>query len=711
MSQKKEKLAIIEADAKDIAELRQNILLYKTGEMQEERFKQYRLTRGVYGQRQYGVQMFRLKIPFGRISAAQLSAVADLSDRYSTGNLHLTTRQNIQLHHVKLDDSPAVWEGLSAAGLTAREACGNTVRNITASALAGIDIAEPFDVSPYVQAVFEYFLRNPICQDMGRKIKIAFSSSEADTALSYIHDFGFIPRVKTLNFKELRGFKVLIAGGLGAQDIEAQTVYEFLPEDEIIPFIEAAIRVFDRHGEREKRHKARLKFLVKQLGLQGFLDLVNAEYKALKHQKVLIDRDGVAKAEIPDTSKLALVQPYNFRSYALWLRTNVLEQKQYGYYAVQLKISLGDLSSEKARALAAIVPKYAADDIRITINQGLLLRFLRPEALPHLYNALYDLGLSDAGFDSLGDVTACPGTDTCNLAVTNSTALALELEDLIKTAYPQYLENRNLSIKISGCMNSCGQHIAASIGFHGSSIKKDNNVIPAMQVVLGGGIGKEGKGYMAEKIIKLPTRRIPQAVQLLLADFEANQLDAEGYPEYVLRLGNKHFYQLLKPLADVTNPDTIDFIDWGQELSYRQEIGVGECAGVSYDVVSTILNDARVKINAAKEAFLDAALSDSIYQSYSAFVIAAKALLLSIDVKCNTQIGVIQDFEKHFVATNIFSVTANFEEQVLQINKNEASEDFAEAYFKAAESFVQWAENYRKSQLEDKLVVEHYYQA
>ncbi|MEM9721830.1 MAG: nitrite/sulfite reductase, partial [Bacteroidota bacterium] len=255
---------------KDIEELRRNIEAFELGKMDEEKFKAYRLTRGVYGQRQAGVQMFRTKIPFGRLNTRQLGRLAEVSDRFSTGNLHLTTRQNIQMHHVKLADSPAVWEALAEVEVTAREACGNTVRNITASAIAGIDPEEPYDVSPYVEATYQHFLRNPICQDMGRKIKIAFSSSEQDSAFAYFHDFGFIPRIQD----EVKGFKVLLAGGLGAQSMIAHTVSEFMPADQIMSFMEAAIRVFDRYGERSKRFKARMKFLVKKMGLDAFLDLV-----------------------------------------------------------------------------------------------------------------------------------------------------------------------------------------------------------------------------------------------------------------------------------------------------------------------------------------------------------------------------------------------------------------------------------------------------
>ena len=313
-------------DRQDIEELSRRITAYRSGLEDDERFRHFRLTRGVYGQRQHGVQMFRIKMPFGKLTTQQLETIADLSDRYASSNLHLTTRQNIQLHYVKLENAPAVWEGLAAAGVTARESCGNTVRNLTASPFAGIDPEEPFDVTPYVYAAFRYFLRNPVCQEMGRKIKPAFSSSERDTAHTYFHDFGYIPRIQIIDGKEVRGFKVVVGGGLGAVPYSAETAYEFLPEDQIIPFMEAGLRVFDRFGEREKRMKARMKFLLQQIGLEEFLRLVQEEWKALKEKTVSIDRDAVpvaAPAPFQFPSDNAVADP---EAYRIWERTNRSEE-------------------------------------------------------------------------------------------------------------------------------------------------------------------------------------------------------------------------------------------------------------------------------------------------------------------------------------------------------------------------------------------------
>ncbi len=704
------------ADRRDIEELDRRIAAYKGGREDEERFKLYRLTRGVYGQRQLGVQMFRIKIPFGRLTAGQLVRIADISERYTNGNLHLTTRQNIQLHYVRLEDSPAIWTELAEEGITAREACGNTVRNLTASARAGIDPEEPFDVSPYAFAAFEYFLRNPICQDMGRKIKPAFSSSERDSAFTYFHDFGFIPRLREENGREVRGFKVVIGGGLGAQSMVAPTVYEFLEEDRIIPFMEAAIRVFDRYGEREKRMKARMKFLVKKLGLEAFLELVEAERQSLKEQRVVIDRAAVPAAAPPPPVPAPPAEPADAARYRLWLHTNVFEQKQAGYYGVQLKVRLGNIHAGTARRLADLVRTYAADDLRITVNQGVLLKFVRPEYLPYLYHELDRLGLADPGFETIADITACPGTDTCALGVTNSTGLARRLEEVIWEEYPELVEDSHIHIKISGCMNSCGQHMAANIGFHGSSIKQGAHVVPAMQVVLGGGVDPEGKGFVAERIIKLPTKRIPDALRTLLDDYGAHGAAGEYFNDYFNRREKRYFYTLLKPLASTDDLVATDFMDWGQDHAYRQEIGVGECAGVTLDVVSAIINDAEEKVSLAKEALEAGHYADSIYHSYTAFVIGAKALLLSADVKCNTHRGILDDFQEHYVANGPFAFEPGFPAFVLRMKDEAPSEAFAGSYGADAALFVDRVVAERRRQVEaegckDKLVVESYYKA
>lgn len=701
----------------DILELDKKILELKSGKIPEDKFKHFRLTRGVYGQRQLGVQMVRIKLPYGKLTVNRLLKIADVSDTYSTGNLHLTTRQDVQVHFVKLEDTPALWASLEEEGITIREACGNTVRNVTASATAGIDPAEPFDVSPYAHKLAQYFLRNPVTQDMGRKIKIAFSSSEKDTAYTYFHDLGFIPRIQQVNGVEKRGFKVVIGGGLGAQPFLAKPVYEFLEEEKIIPFAEAALRVFDRYGERTRRHKARLKFLINEIGPEAFITLAEQEQAALKNKLFKVESNLFPFPQLPEAGILPPVKINNEQAYKDWLATNVFEQKQSGFFGVNIRVQLGNLPSNTARSLAAIVKKYAADDLRVTVNQGLLLKFISLDLLPVVYAELDKIGLAKPGFYSTHDITACPGSDTCNLAVTNSTALTLELEKLLNTEYDHLVHESNLKIKISGCMNSCGQHLVANIGFHGSSIKNGSRIVPAMQIVLGGGANKEGEPTFADKIIKIPTKKIPAAVRILLNEFETTSYSGEFFNSWYRRKGKNYFYHLLKPLADIETLGENDYMDWGNNVLYKQEIGVGECAGISLDVVSTILSEAQDKLELAKEGLKEGLFADSIYNSYSAQVIAAKALLLSEDYLCNTQAGIVKDFNAHFVKGGKINFVKDFEALVFRINKQDPSLDFAEEYFAGASLFIQTAKRYRARQLDsaqstgEKAVVENYYKA
>lgn len=704
----------------DIHELTDKINRFHEGKIDEDKFKSYRLTRGVYGQRQLGVQMFRTKIPYGKLTADQLIRIADVSEKYTNGNLHTTTRQNIQLHYVKLDDSPAIWAELEEVGITAREACGNTVRNVTGSAKAGIDPDEPFDVSPYAEAIFQYFLRNPICQEMGRKIKIAFSSSFKDSAYAYFHDFGFIPVVQKKNGEELRGFKVLVGGGLGAQSMIAKTVYEFLPVEHIIPFTEAAVRVFDRYGEREKRFKARMKFLIdekKGIGIEKFLELVETERKAIPNKLFPIESNLTLKVNLPEIINLPEVTISDTNKYEDWFKSNVFEQKQANYYGIYIKLSNGNINAETSRNLAAIVKKYAADDIRITVNQGLLLKYVTKEALPAVYTALDAIGLAEYGFGTLADITACPGTDTCNLGVTNSTGIAEVLEKVIKKEYRSLIFDHDLQIKISGCMNSCGQHMASNIGFHGSSIKHGLAVVPAQVLLLGGGVDANGQGFIGDKVAKIPSKKVPDALRLILDDYESNALNGEYFNDYYRRFGKIYFYDLVKHLTDQDSLIPSDYVDWGADRDFVPAIGVGECAGVTYDVVGTIIEDAIERLTNAKSEFDNGDFAATIYYAYSTFVIGAKALLLSEDIRCNTHIGIIRDFDKHMVLTGKFLPANNFEVQVLQINHHEPEKSFAAKYLEEASEFLAKINEYRTSQVaedvsqQEKVVVGNFYKA
>jgi sulfite reductase (ferredoxin) len=650
----------------------------------------------VYGQRQEGVQMIRIKLPFGKVSSEQLVRITKVSDEYSTGRLHITTRQDIQIHYVSLDRTPQLWADLEKDDITLREACGNTVRNITASENAGIDPEEPFDVSPYAHALFQFFLRNPVCQEMGRKFKMSFSSSDKDTALSYLHDLGFIPKI--VNGE--RGFKVMLGGGLGSQPSHAELLSEFVPVNQIIPMTEGVLRIFDRYGERAKRLKARMKFLIKEIGKDEFLRLVEEEKKALSYQTVEIDTtafDGPIPEPLVAAPKVTIEDVAAFEA---WKKSNVIAQKQAGYVAIGIKVALGDFYTDKARALADLIKNYGANELRFTLRQDILIRNIKEENLPFFYQELAKLDFVTLGYNTINDVTACPGTDTCNLGIASSTGIAVELERVLATEYPQYSNNQEITIKISGCMNACGQHNMAEIGFQGMSINSGKLVAPALQVLLGGGNLGNGQGRFSDKVIKIPSRRGPEALRLILNDFEANA-NGQSFLNYYVAKGEKYFYEYLKPLADVTNLTEADFVDWGNADNYVKAVGVGECAGVVIDLVATLLVEAKDKLTFSQEAVNDQQWSDSIYLTYAGFVNAAKALLLAEKQKTNHHAGIIDLFDTVFVETKKIPLATTFKELVYQIKDNDPSEAFAKQYLEQATAFFATIEEYREKDLAD----------
>lgn len=679
---------------KDIIDLERKIALFKDGKIDDERFRSLRLARGIYGQRQEGVQMIRIKLPFGKVSSEQLLRISNVSDEYSTGRLHITTRQDIQIHYVSLDRTPELWAELEKNDITLREACGNTVRNITASETAGIDVDEPFDVSPYAFAMFDFFLRNPVCQEMGRKFKISFSSSDKDTALSYIHDLGFIPKI--VNGE--RGFKVMLGGGLGSQPLHAEVLSEFIPTNQIIPTTEGVLRIFDRFGERSKRLKARMKFLIKDLGAEAFAKLVEEEKKALSHPVFEID---TAAFDAPIPEPLLVAQKVvieDVAAFEAWKKSNVIQQKQKGYVAIGIKVALGDFYTDKARLLADLIKNYAANELRFSLRQDILIRHVKEENLAFFYQELAKLDFVTLGYNSTADITSCPGTDTCNLGIASSTGVAKELERVLATEYPQYFNNKEITIKISGCMNACGQHNMAHIGFQGMSINSGKLVAPALQVLLGGGVLGNGEGRFADKVIKIPSRRGPEALRSILDDFEDNA-SGQSFLDYYDAKGETYFFELLKPFSDITNLTESDFVDWGNADNYVKAIGVGECAGVVIDLVATLIFEAKDKMTFAQEAFDDKNWADAIYLAYAGFVNGAKALLLSENQRTNAHAGIIDLFDTYFIESNKINLNGTFKDLVYQINQNEPSEEFAKKYIQEAIEFFQKIEDYRAKDL------------
>ncbi len=680
---------------KDIIELANKIELFHNGKIDEEKFRSLRLARGVYGQRQEGVQMIRIKLPYGKVKSNQLRRISEVSDEYSRGRLHITTRQDIQIHYVDLNRTPELWAELERDDVTLREACGNTVRNVTASETAGIDVNEPFDVSPYADALFRFFLRNPICQEMGRKFKVSFSGTDEDTGLSYMHDLGFIAKVEN----GVRGFKVMIGGGLGSQPRHADVLYDFLEPDKIIPVMEGVLRVFDRHGERKSRAKARMKFLMKDIGLDAFKELVEAEQNAIELKSVPIDAEAYQVSTPVEVTSIPEVEIKDKDAFEIWKSTNLIPQKQEGYVAIGIKVLLGDFYTDKARLLADLVENYAAGEIRLSLRQNIVIPFVKEELVPFFYTQLEALGFVEAGYNKAVDITACPGTDTCNLGIASSTGISDELERVIKAEYPQYLKNEDLVIKISGCMNACGQHNMANIGFQGMSVRTpDKLVAPALQVLLGGGNLGDGRGVFADKVVKVPSRRGPEALRRILNDYEAHANGAK-FVDYYKEKGEKYFYDILQDLQDVSNLTDHDFIDWGTEEKYVKEIGVGECAGVVIDLVATLFFESEDKIRNAMESASNEVYSGAIYHAYSSMVNTAKALLTSENKKTNTHASIIKQFDELFVESGKVTLDETFTDLVYQINKLAPSETFALKYIESANDFLNKVRAYRESEL------------
>ena len=678
---------------RDIIELAHKIEQFNNLEIDEEKFRSLRLARGVYCQRQQGVQMIRIKLPYGKVLSNQLRRIAEVSDEYSRGRLHITTRQDIQIHHVDLNRTPELWAALERDEVTLREACGNVVRNVTASETAGIDPNEPFDVSPYADALYKFFLRNPICQEMGRKFKVSFSATDEDTGLSYLNDLGFIAKIQN----GIRGFKVLVAGGLGSQPRHAEVLYDFLPADKMIPVMEGVLRVFDRYGERKSRAKARMKFLLKDIGLAAFKELITQEQKAIEFKSVAIDYQSYIPSK-PVSVEAPVIELQDKAAYNVWKATNIIPQKQEGFVAIGIKVLLGDFYTDKARLLANLVDVYAAGEIRLTLRQNIVIPFVKEALLPFFYTELKKLEFVEAGYNKAVDITACPGTDTCNLGIASSTGIAKELERVIATEYPQYLKNEDLVIKISGCMNACGQHNMANIGFQGMTVRTPEKLVaPALQVLLGGGNLGNGNGAFADKVVKVPSRRGPEALRRILNDFEA-KADGKEFVEYYKEKGEKYFYDLLNDLQEVSNLSQEDFIDWGEEEKYVKQIGIGECAGVVIDLIATLFFESEEKIENANEAFENGVYSSAIYYAYQSLVNSAKALLLADKRKTNTHASIISQFDELFITSKKIDIGISFSELIYQINKYAPSKEFAEIYIKNSNKFLQKVRAYRTAE-------------
>ena len=568
------------SDPADIDEFVDTLARFERGEISPEVFRRYRLARGVYGQRQEGAQMLRVKIPQGVLSSAQLRTLGDVAARWGHGYGHVTTRQNIQYHFVPMPEVEGALRVLDTTGLTTREACGNTVRNVTADPLAGVRDHGTFDVTPYGEAITRFFLRQGWANSLPRKFKIALGYAPGDTALTAIHDVGLVARVRDGQ----RGFTVRIAGGLSTSPQNALLFREFLPEAELLDVCAAAVRVFDRMGNRDNKHRARLKYVLRKLGPERFRATLEEEFAAVRaHGGHPLDLSvATAPPTPPPPSPIdAESPPAPGRGYLRWRASNALAQDQAGYHAVVVRLPLGRITAAQFDALADIAERFSEGALRLAVDQNLLLRFVPTARLGALYAALDAAGLGAPDARTVADVTTCPGAETCNLAVTASrqvgAAITARLESDASLA-DALVAARDATVKVSGCPNSCGQHHIATLGWHGAARRAGDRTAPVYQLHLGGGFDDDGARF-GRQVVKVPARRVPEAMARLLRLYAAERAEGDTPDRFFRDLAGPRVEALLHDLValDADTPDDI-FLDIGQAQGFQVAIGEGECA-------------------------------------------------------------------------------------------------------------------------------------
>ena len=569
-----------EAIEAEIVRFEEKAQQLQSGALTAEQFRPFRLKHGTYGQRQPGFQMLRVKIAAGVLKPAQLRVLAEIADEYSTGRGHLTTRENIQFHFVKLENVGAAMRLLAHAGLTTREACGNTVRNVTACPVAGICPGEAFDVTPYALGVSRYLLRHPEFHDLPRKFKIAFSGCEndGDCAVAGIHDVGLIAQVRGSNGTSRRGFKVLVGGGLGSLPTEAAVLADFLPEEELLPTIEAILRVFTETGNRKNKLLARLKYVLRAKGIEEFRRLVAEKRKVSQAPAEVFTVPTPIKPSLvtiaPAPLSFSAAGTQNDPEYDRWAEHNLMFQRQAGYGAVWVKLSAGTFYSNQMRGVADVLEKNELSGVRIAVNQDLVIPWVPFDRLRTIYDGLGALDLATPGARTISDVTGCPGATTCNLGITRSLTLA----EVLSRELDGYTdpEIQKLRIKISGCPNSCGHHHIADIGFYGNVRKVGEQQAPYYQLLLGGRVNADGVRF-ARQIMAVPARPIPAIIRELLAFYQSDRQRAETFSAWVSRTPDKAIRERLLPLAEVTTTTEDLFVDWGDTETYSLKLGRGEC--------------------------------------------------------------------------------------------------------------------------------------
>ncbi|MBK9926387.1 MAG: nitrite/sulfite reductase [Anaerolineales bacterium] len=682
-----------------IPELMREIEIYETeielrkqGKMDEKLFAETRLRRGAYGQRYDNGQrwdgketralpfpsastdltkgpntvwdapgMQRIKVPYGGMNPEQLEVMAELAEEYADNIAHVTTRQDFQLHFIHIEDTPALLRRLAAVGITSREACGNSVRNITGCPLAGVCHTESFDVTPYANALTFFLLGHPDIQDFGRKFKIAFSGCRDEACgLVNLHDMGVVAVTRTIDGEKKRGFEMYVGGGLGTVPHQAKLLYEFVTEEELLPVSQAISRVFARLGEKKNRNRARIKFLVAQLGIEEFRRLVTEERAILPHDPrwTAYLSDIHILDEKPLRPATPLVDAPQTDSFQRWYKTNIYKQVQEGYVTATITLPLGDLTGDQLRALADIARKFTNGTLRTTVDQNIVLRWISEGDLPEVYAALEAVGLGQAGAGTIADITSCPGTDTCKLGISASRGLAGELRQrLAEKSYTLDEAVQNLHIKVSGCFNSCGQHHVADLGFYGVSRHSGNYTVPHFQLVLGGEWAHNAGSY-GLAVAAVPAKRIPEVVERLTGRYVADRQKNESFRAFIQRIGKVEIKNMVNDLTKIPahDEDPTIYTDWGDSREFTiGDIGVGECAG-------EVISHAEFGLGAAERQVFEAQvlLDQGAYQqagetAYKSMLQAAKTLVQEqfYDVPDEPN-RIVEEFRTRFYDTKLF---------------------------------------------------------
>ncbi len=671
--------------AREVDVFEGQIELKKEGKLEDKIFAETRLRRGVYGQRYdnglrddgTGQQpltfpcgdltkgpdtvwdapgMVRIKIPFGKLTADQLDTLAELAEEYSDSILHVTTRQDIQLHFVHIEDTPDMMRRLAAVGITTREACGNSVRNVTACEYAGVCNTQSFDVTPYAHAMTQYLLGHPDVQDFGRKFKIAFSGCEDNPCgLVTFHDLGCVARIKDGK----RGFRVVVGGGLGAVPVQAKILDEFCPEEELLPLAQAVSRVFARLGEKQSRARARIKFLVQKVGIDEFKRLVAEERKTLREDErwtaFLKDLHITDEKPIRPAGPVVDDAPSDF---SRWAEHNLRPQAQDGYYTAIVKMPLGDFTSAQARVLSDMARKYNGDAIRCTVEQNLAFRWLSGSDALAFYEDLAALNLAEAGAGTITDMTACPGTDTCKLGISSSRGLTGELRNRLNVIQDELDPAvKQLRIKSSGCFNSCGQHHVADIGFTGVSRQMGGRKVPHFNVVLGGQWTENAKSY-GLVVGAVPSKNIPRAVELITEHYLKSRESDESFQDFIKRVGKKDFRKVLAPVQKppAYEEDPSYYSDWGDPREYNiGDVGIGECAGEIVPFVEFGLQAAEQQLHEAQDALEAGHAETAALGAFKAMVTAAQALVRHLEVQVTDDADdIVKNFKTHLHDTELF---------------------------------------------------------